>query len=144
MTKNFKAGMHVFGRLLFGSMRVRSPSPFIVQMSYIYIMIPGKIDLTIIFLSSFMVGFSFSDLVAGWSSVQHLSWTLACPVHCSPSCGPWFLAGLCLGSLLSFFAVGFAVFGLRHLVFGLSFGGSPPSFPSRAAARHRLQAYLHE
>ena len=107
-------------------------------------LIPGKIDLAIIFISSFMVGFSLSDLVAGWSSVQHLSWSLACPVHCSASCGPWFLAGLCLGSLLSIVAAGFVLFGLRHLVFGLSFGGPPPSFPSRAAARHRLQAYLHE
>lgn len=33
VTKNFEAGMHVFGRLLFGSMRVRSPSPFTVQIS---------------------------------------------------------------------------------------------------------------
>ena len=43
----------------------------------------------------------FARFAEAFTTLSDLSLRFSCPLHCSSSCLPWFLAGTCVGLLLS-------------------------------------------
>ena len=86
----------------------------------------------------------FERALSGLSVVRDLSVTWSCPLHCSPSLVPSFIAGLSLGVLLGGCLGLYFGFWLFTLPRPVAPGSSPAHFPRATAARRRLDGYLHE
>ena len=82
----------------------------------------------------------WSDSLWSWLSLaSEVNRLVACPFHCSPSCAPWFLLGVCFG-----FLVGLALVGLFLCawIFRADFFPRGPTVSPGFGGRSRLARYL--
>ena len=86
----------------------------------------------------------------GVSTVQSLSWTLSCPIHCGSSFLPWLITGFSLGFLTALLALTFLLwhFGLVHPPAAHFSSSSDPGSlrvvpPASFRRSARLAGYLH-